>query len=331
MYRKLISIFVFAFALCVGTVTAQAVDDTIKVDTRLVSVPTIVSDRNGRYVPNLKREDFKILQDGVPQQIDFFATIEEPLTVALLIDTSQSTWPVIDDIRDSAKSFVKLLSPQDSAMIVAFDYTTHVLCTLTSDTRELRKAIDNAEIPRGIFGTRLREAAFQTVERVFRPIKGRKAVIILTDGKDFGSRVGADDLLNSLEESDTMVYTVMFKTDERNSFRRTTFPDRGIYGRRFPSRDPEVRRRVERIAEVNREAEQYLRQMSEVTAGRFYSSRDGRLKEVFESIVRELRFQYRLGFYPTDESSQKTYHEIKVRVSRPDTIVRSRNGYRVSN
>ncbi|MEQ1646600.1 MAG: VWA domain-containing protein, partial [Pyrinomonadaceae bacterium] len=174
-------------------------------------------------------------------------------------------------------------------------------------------------------------AAFQTVERVFRPIKGRKAVIILTDGKDFGSRVGADELLNSLEESDTMVYTVMFKTDERNSFRRTTFPDRGIYGRRFPSRDPEVRRRVERIAEVNREAEQYLRQMSEVTAGRFYSSRDGRLKEVFESIVRELRFQYRLGFYPTEESSQKTYHEIKVQVSRPDTIVRSRNGYRVSN
>jgi len=304
-------------------------NDLIKVDTRLVSVPVVVSDRNGRYISNLTRDDFTIFQDGVQQQIDFCATTDEPLTVALLIDTSQSTRSVLGDIKDSAKSLVKLLSPNDRAMIVAFDYTTHVLSTLTNDTRELRKAIDQAEIPRGIVGTTLREAAFQTVERVFRPIKGRKAVIILTDGKDFGSRVAADELLNSLEESDSMVYSVMFKTDERNSFRRTTFSERGIFGRRFPPRDPDARRRIERIAEVNREAEQYLRQMSEVTAGRFYSSRDGRLKEVFESIVSELRQQYRLGFYPPDDNRENAFHEIKVKVSRPDTVVRARNSYRL--
>ncbi len=304
-------------------------NDLIKVDTRLVSVPVVVSDRNGRYISNLTRDDFTIFQDGVQQQIDFCATTDEPLTVALLIDTSQSTRSVLGDIKDSAKSLVKLLSPNDRAMIVAFDYTTHVLSTLTNDTRELRKAIDQAEIPRGIVGTTLREAAFQTVERVFRPIKGRKAVIILTDGKDFGSRVAADELLNSLEESDSMVYSVMFKTDERNSFRRTTFSERGIFGRRFPPRDPDARRRIERIAEVNREAEQYLRQMSEVTAGRFYSSRDGRLKEVFESIVSELRQQYRLGFYPPDDNRENAFHEIKVKVSRPDTVVRARIGYRL--
>ncbi|MEQ1644320.1 MAG: VWA domain-containing protein [Pyrinomonadaceae bacterium] len=306
-------------------------DETIKIDTRLVSVPVVVSDRNGRYVPNLTRDDFTIIQDGVPQRIDFFATNEEPLTLALLIDTSQSTRPVLDDIKDSARSLVKLLRPHDRAMIVAFDYTTHVLCTLTSDTRELRKAIDQAEIPRGIVGTTLREAAFQTIENIFRPIKGRKAVIILTDGKDFGSRIAADDLLNSLEESDTLVYSVMFKTDEQNSFRRTTFPERGIYGRRFPPRNPAARRRIERMAQMNRDAEEYLRQMADLTAGRFFASADGKLKEVFESIIKELRLQYRLGFYPPDDKAQGAFHEIKVKVTRPETVVRARNGYRVEN
>ncbi len=306
-------------------------DDPIKIDTRLVSVPVVVSDRNGRYIPSLTREDFTILQDGVTQRIEFFATNDEPLTVALLIDTSQSTRPVLEDIKDSARSLVKLLRPHDRAMVVAFDYTTHVLCTLTSDTRELRKAIDRAEIPRGIVGTTLREAAFQTIENTFRPIKGRKAVIVLTDGKDFGSRIAADELLQSLEESDTMVYSVMFKTDERNSFRRTTFSERGIYGRRFPPRDPAMRRRIERIAEVNREAEEYLRQMADVTAGRFYASRDGRLKEVFASIIEELRLQYRLGFYPPEERAEGSFHEIKVKVARPVAVVRARNGYRAEN
>lgn len=329
MYQRLISSVALSLFLCVSGVPAQVSDDAIKIDTRLVSVPVVVSDRNGRYIPNLTREDFTLLQDGVAQRIDFFATNEEPLTVALLIDTSQSTRPVLDDIKDSARSLVKLLRPHDRAMIVAFDYTTHVLCTLTGDTRELRKAIDQAEIPRGIIGTTLREAAFQTVEKTFRPIKGRKAVIILTDGKDFGSRIAPDDLLQSLEESDTMVYSVMFKTDERNSFRRTTFSDRGIYGRRFPPRDPAMRRRIERIAEVNREAEEYLRQMADVTAGRFYASRDGRLKEVFTAIIEELRFQYRLGFYPPDTEGDAAFHEIKVKVSRPEMVVRARNGYRL--
>ncbi len=214
MFRRGLLLFFLCSLSAIGRAQGTP-DETIKIDTRLVSVPVVVSDRNGRYVPNLTRDDFSILQDGVPQRIDFFAASEEPLTVALLIDTSQSTRPVLYDIKDSARSLVKLLRPHDRAMIVAFDYTTHVLCTLTSDTRELRKAIDQAEIPRGIVGTTLREAAFQTVENIFRPIKGRKAVIILTDGKDFGSRVAADDLLNSLEESDTMVYSVMFQTDER--------------------------------------------------------------------------------------------------------------------
>src|SRR4051794_20571486 len=98
-------------AVCAQTKPAQ--DDTIKIETRLVSVPTVVSDRNGRYIPGLTKADFKVYQDGAELPVEFFAATEEPINVAVLIDTSQSTRPVIDDIKDSAKSFLKLLKPQD--------------------------------------------------------------------------------------------------------------------------------------------------------------------------------------------------------------------------
>src|SRR5258708_30229039 len=110
-------------ALIFGVLLARAQEsgggDTIRIDTRLVSVPIIVSDRNGRYVPNLTSGDFTVLQDGAPQNIELFAATEEPLTVALLIDTSQSTRSVLGDIKDSAKSFIKLLGQRDRAMIVS--------------------------------------------------------------------------------------------------------------------------------------------------------------------------------------------------------------------
>ena len=334
MSRKLIAlIFVM---LSVGWLIVRAqertADDTIKVATRLVSVPTIVSDRNGRYIPNLTQKDFALLQDGAEQRIEFFAATEEPINVALLIDTSQSTRPVLDDIKDSAKSFLKLLSPADRAMIVAFDYDTHILCPLTGDQERLKTAVKHAEIPDGLFGTVMRDAAYETITRTFSQIKGRKAVILLTDGKDSGSRISPDDLLYRLEESDTLIYTIMFKTNERVALNRPAFGRRGVFGGGFPQ--PGRRgndRRRERVEMQNLNAEQFLQKLSELTAGRFYSSKDGKLKITFASIVEELKFQYRLGFYPPEGSGGPVLHNLKIRVSRPDVVVRSRSSYRIEN
>lgn len=332
MLRRLpIVVCIVAFALC-SFAQSDADSDAIRIETRLVSVPTIVSDRNGRYIPNLSQADFTVFQDGVQQRIEFFAATEEPISVALLIDTSQSTRPVLDDIKDSAKAFLKLLRPHDKAMIVAFDYDVHFLCLLTSDQDELKRAINQADIPRGIVGTRLRDAAFQTINRAFSPLKGRKAIIILTDGKDAGSRISRSSLLHSLEESDTLIYTVMFKTDERYIQRRASFPGHGrgdIFAGRFPRERQIDQRRAERVEQMNREAEQFLRDMSDTTAGRFYSSGSGKLKNTFASIVEELRFQYRLGFYPPEGDGSSSLHELRVKVARPDTVVRSRSSYRI--
>src|SRR6478672_10020080 len=134
-----------AMLACVVIAHSQTADETIKVDTRFVSVPVIVSDRDGRYVPNLQQTDFKVFQDGTEQPIAFFGSTSEPVTVAILIDTSQSTHAVLGDIKDSAKSFIKLLTQQDRAMVVSFDYDTHILSPLTSDQKQLTSAIKTAE------------------------------------------------------------------------------------------------------------------------------------------------------------------------------------------
>ena len=291
-----------------------------------------MSDRDGRYIPNLQQADFEIFHDGKEQQIEFFAANEESITVALLIDTSNSTRDVLGDIKDSAKSFIKLLSPRDRATIVSFDYNTHILSPLTSDQEQLRNAIKHAEDPSRIRHDTSRRGVSDD-QRSFKGINGRKAIIVLTDGKDAGSFVRMPELLYRLEESDTMVYTVMFKTGERGP--RPRF-DRGVFGGGFPGRNgrfPGGRfRRAAASASnaarnVKRNRTPTPRVLRRNDAGRFFSSKNGKLKKTFAEILEELRFQYRLGFYPPDDKGAAV-HQIRVRVERPNVVVRSRSGYR---
>ena len=326
----------------VSLVLAQekTTDEVIKVKTALVSVPVIVSDRDGRYIPDLKQDEFNILQDGVNQKIDFFAATEEPINVALLIDTSQSTREVLGSIKKSATNFIKLLKPDDRAMIVNFDYTTHILSPLTSNQDQLKDAIHMAKIPDREFGTTLRDAVAETVRKQFAGVTGRKAIILMTDGKDHGSYVSTDDLIHSLEESDVIVYTVFFKTDEGSMMRRPNFGGMGggrggRYGGmgggfpRFPGGGrPQNSRRTQRAEIENREAIEFLQKLSKTTAGRFYESKASKFKDVFELVVEELRHQYRLGYYPAEEAQNAAFHRIQVKVMRPNLVVRARDSYR---
>ncbi|MBK6750871.1 MAG: VWA domain-containing protein [Acidobacteria bacterium] len=348
--RRAVLLWVALFGVSL-TVLSQdnATDETIKVDTALVSVPVIVSDRNGRYVPKLTAADFNIFQDGNKQNIEFFAATEEPLTIALLIDTSQSTRGVLGDIKDSAVSFIKLLAPADKAMIVSFNRDVEVLSSLTSDQEQLKKAVRSAEIPDGEFGTALRDAAYESVFRSFSGIKGRKAVILLTDGKDAGSRISIRELLYRLQESDTLVYPIMFKTDERRMIMRQILRRDDIFGGGFPGRrgggsfpgggrnggglpprrdNGRQRERVERVERQNREASEFLQKIADHRRTVFTKVTTASSKKLFASIVEELRFQYRLGFLSSGRNRRKRLHEIRVKV-RADTVVRSRSSYRV--
>jgi VWFA-related protein len=306
-------------------------DEVVKINTALVSIPVVVNDRQGRYIPGLKAEDFTVYDDGTEQSISFFAAEEEPLTVALLLDTSKSTRDVLGKIKDAAKDFIKLLQPADRCMIVSFDYAVHELSPLTSDRKVLESAIKKAEIGEFV-GTVLRDAVFEVVNRSLSSIKGRKALIVLTDGKDHGSYPTTNELLYMLEESDAMVYTVFYKTDlpfpsiDRGGMRRR-FPPGGMGGG-YPPRGPMARRRVREEMD-NADAIEFLTRMSEATAGRFYSREVTDLKKTFKLIADEMRQQYRLGYYPPQNTATKgRLHKIKVRVAHQDMIVRSRTTYR---
>ena len=341
MKRKFITLTCLLFLASVSNIFAQneTSDEVIKVETNLVSIPVIVSDRQGRYVPNLTAKDFKIYEDGVEQKVEFFAATEEPLNVALLIDTSRSTAEVLDKIKDATLDFIKLLRPEDKAMIVSFDYAPHVLSPLTDDREILKRAVKKAEIGE-YFGTALRDAVFETVNKSFAQIKGRKAIIMLTDGKDAGSLVSERDLLYSLEETDTLVYTIFYETGQMMNQNRPNFPQRRRNGGRFPfPRDDNDRRfprngggqRRERVERQNEIAEDFLKKISDKTAGRFFSSDTANLNKTFKQIIEELRFQYRLGFYPTDETADKILHQLKIKVSTSGAVVRARNSYRVQS
>ncbi|HEX6623700.1 MAG TPA: VWA domain-containing protein, partial [Pyrinomonadaceae bacterium] len=129
--------------------------DVVRVETTLVTVPVSVRDRDGRYAPDLRREDFHIFEEGIEQRIAYFATVDQPFTVALVLDTSGSTDLRLDDMQEAAIAFVARLKPQDRVLVIAFDDRFDVLAEPTSDRAALTKAIRRA---RSGGGTRLYDA-----------------------------------------------------------------------------------------------------------------------------------------------------------------------------
>lgn len=336
MSKKVFAVWTVLIWLIAGFIQSNAQEqkqETLKIDTALVSVPVIVSDRQGRYISGLKASDFTLYEDRVKQPIDFFADTQEPINVALLLDTSRSTTMVLDDIKSAAKDFVKQLRPQDRAMIVSFDFNETVLCELTSDRKTLEKAIGKARIG-DVIGTKLRDAVYDVMREEFRTVKGRKAIVLLTDGKDHGSEVSERKLLDAATEADTLIYSVFYQSLPPNSAgrggRQGGWGGRG--GRRggiFTPRFPMPPQRRGRIEERSADAIEFLQELSAVSAGRYFDSEVAKLKETFGQIVEELRHQYRLGFYPGDHAPG-SIHSLKVEIVRPDVVVRSRRSYRVA-
>jgi VWFA-related protein len=335
MLKKILRFTVFALSICClfsHALKAQVKtdDEVIKVDTNLVTIPVIVSDRQNRYISGLKSENFTVLKDGEEQNIEYFIAEEAPINVAILLDTSRSTELVLDEIQTAALEFLKHLKPNDRCMVVSFDWQVNVLSALTSDREKLKRTIKNAQIGER-FGTVLRDAVFQTVNKNFAGVKGRKAVILLTDGKDFGSFTEKDELIYRLEESDTLVYSIFYETGfmrrRQLNPQRFPFPNRrgggGIWRR---GRNPDGR--SQRNERANEDAIDFLREMADVSAGRFYQKEIKDLSKTFEAIAEELRKQYLIGFYPENVENGKVY-QIKVRVDRIDAVVRAKNTFRV--
>src|SRR5262245_30187008 len=184
---------------------------TIKMDTALVSIPFSVIDRGGKFVPFLKKRDFRLYEDGVEQDIESFNSVETPFHVALVLDTSRSTRFKMKDIQDAAFAFVKELKRDDQVMVVSFDSKVRFHCDFTSDYDELRHAIYET---RTGGSTKLYEAVDKVVDRL-EPIEGRKAIVLFTDGVDTASRrANFQNTIKKVEESGAIVYPIKYNTED---------------------------------------------------------------------------------------------------------------------
>ncbi|HVS20355.1 MAG TPA: VWA domain-containing protein, partial [Pyrinomonadaceae bacterium] len=275
--------------------------------------PAVVMDRNGRYFANLRKEDFSIYEDGVEQSVAYFASVEKPFTVALMLDVSGSTQFQLSQIRDAANTFVSRLRPNDRLMAITFDGQVHVL-TEPESVSAIRQT--KLHIPAVVNGTVLYDAVDLALKKIAQ-IPGRKAIVLLTDGVDQNSRASLKGTLSDIAEADVLVYTVQYNTLSQLPQRLSV------------NKNEKARRKVqERLMKGYAVSEPYLRALAEKTGGRFY--RADALRDVgpaFEAITSELGVQYSLGYYPKENSSASTQRAIKVRVRYPNLVVRARDSY----
>jgi Ca-activated chloride channel family protein len=339
--------------------------DVVRVDTTLVSLPVSVMDRDGKYIPNLGKEDFRVWEDGVEQRVAYFASTEKPFTVALLIDTSGSTRFKLEEIQDAAIAFVEQLRADDRVMVVSFSDKIRILSQPTSDRYALRNAIRQTEPGSG---TRLYDAVDQVINEQFNRIEGRKAIVLFTDGVDTASKHASyESTVRDAEELDALIYPVEYDTQTDMGVwgpgggrsRRGggggypggnggggildilgailgggsnsgggNYPGggggrRGGGGGNWPGGgggSGNSRGEYER-------ADQYLHDLARVTGARLYNAEQENLDSAFRSVAEELRRQYSLGYYPKNSPRPGERRNIKVRVNRPELVVRTRDSY----
>lgn len=327
--------------------------ETIRVSTSLVTVPVSVMDRSGLYIPNLKKEDFHIFENGVEQQVAYFAAVEKPFTVALVIDTSGSTRFQLEDIQNAAIAFVDQLRPGDKVMVVSFNDRINFLTEPTNNREELRSAIRST---RTGGGTRLYDTVDILIKEHLNRISGRKAIVLFTDGVDTTSRQATyESTLEDAEELDSLIFPVEYDTYDPS---RDMGNGGGGWGRRGGGRGgrgggitilglpiptvpsggngPWGGRRggggggggTGTSREEYDKADRYLNALAEETGARMYRSETlDNITESFRMVAEELRRQYSLGYYPKTPAQAGERRQIKVRVNEPGMVVRARDSY----
>jgi VWFA-related protein len=316
--------------------------DVIKVSTTLVTIPVSVMDRDGRFVPNLQKEDFRIWEDGTEQEVAFFQSVDKPFSVVLMLDTSPSTQFRLEDIQDAAISFVNQLRADDRVMVVSFNDEIKILSDFTTDRAKLNRAIQRS---RTDDGTRLYDAVDMVINQQLSRIQGRKAIVLFTDGVDTTSRRATyQSNVMDAQELDALIYPVQFDTS--HDMNTGNFPSGGpqvdvwgqilggIFGggrrgggggRRgggggYPP--PSNGRGDYELAD------HYLNELAASTGGREYHADSiQNMSDAFANVAEELRRQYSIGYYPKRPPQAGQRRQIKVRSRQPNLAVRARDSY----
>lgn len=346
----------------VDTSIVSANDDgVLKVDTLMVTVPVSVSDKNGRFISNLRRRDFQLYEDGIKQTIDLFSSEEVPFHVILLLDTSSSAKLKLETIHEAAIAFIKQLRKDEVVKVVSFDQSVSVWSNFTNDQEKLISAVKATKTGTS---TKLYEAVDLSLKEFFESIDGRKAVVLFTDGVDTSSgRSTARSTLNAAEEANILVYSIRYNTEmDQDKINQQPkgpgqpppsrfpipFPGGGGNGNPWPEKPPGTGRpfityqlpqkfpkEKHRPTSVNNDyirAEMYLKDLSERSGGRYYDADTlANIDKSFADIAQELRHQYSIGYYPSNGKRDGTFRRVRVKVDKPpDAIVQSKNGYRAA-
>lgn len=326
-------------------------DTKFSTDVKVVNVLATVHDKQNKIISDLAKDDFDLAEDGRPQTIRYFSRETDiPLTLGLLVDTSLSQREVLGEERDASRRFVeKVLRPdRDQTFLIHFDHDTELLQDLTNSRDKLERALDQLELPqdarpqmrgggggypggggggypggsggRRQAGTTLYDAILLASDELMRKQQGRKALILLTDGVDNGSKEPLSSAIESAQRADTLVYSIWFTGQESqpNPFGGGGFGG----GRRRGGGFPPVR-------QMDRpDGKKILQQISRETGGGFFEvSHKMSIDQIYDRIEEELRNQYSLGYTPDRSDSVTGFRRIAVTVKNKALIVQTRQGY----
>ena len=344
---------------------AQETAATIAVDVKVVTLPVTVRDKHGAIVRDLTKDDFTLQEDGRPQTIRYFSQETNlPLTLGLLVDTSRSQTNVLDAERNASRSFLDqmLVQEKDKAFLIHFDREVELLQDLTSSREKLQSALELLKTPSDRErsndpndsddsrsgshhggGTQLYDAVYLASNELMKKQQGRKALIILSDGVDRGSKTYLEGAIESAQRADTVVYSIYFADTRRDEGERRGggmgrggggwpgggggwpgggggYPGggggRGGRGGQRPSESPRT------------DGKKILERVSKETGGRFFEvSKKETVGQIYDSIVEELRTQYSMGYTPDKDSAASGYHHVQLQVKRKDLTVQTRDGY----
>jgi VWFA-related protein len=320
--------------LCVPILLAQQ-EPKITVEVKVVTVYATVQDKQGKVVSDLPQSAFSLEEDGRPQTIRYFERESGlPLTLGLLVDTSLSQRRVLGQERSASDAFLihLLRQDKDKAFIIHFDHEVELLQDLTASRTKLEDALDLLEVSqpgqsgstsggqsrrggsRGA-GTLLYDAIYLASNEVTAKQQGRKALILLTDGADRGSKETLERAVESAQRADTMVYSIFFQGEEG-------YPQGGSYGGwggrrggRYPQQDrPDGKKVLDRI--------------SKETGGRMFEvTKKHAVDDIYDEIEKELRSQYSLGYTPDRADLGPGFHKIRVTTNQKGLTVEARDGY----
>lgn len=352
--RSLAALFILsifcAASLGQGQSKKDESQDVVKLGTDLVTVNVQVTGSDGRKLTTLAQKDFSVFEDGVAQEISFFAKVDEPFTLALVLDVSGSTAVQVQMIKKAALHFIDKLKEGDRVSVISFGDEAVIESVASSDRNALKKAIEGIEVlPPNKAGTNLYDALMLMIDNVLKPAKGRKAFVVLTDGVDTNSVNDYEEVLPKVEESggssyfiavDTENYTLSLVMKNRHEPGHVAFTQKQLrkYMTNYvPDEDPSRYLDSDKLSplekrEVNHGlyeiARQELEEMAAKGAGRVYPiAALSEAASAFGEIAAELRTFYSIGYYPTNIERDGKWRAIRVQVDHPDVKANYRKGY----